>query len=89
MKSHVSRIINEWNPMGLLPFCPPDEYEPEIDEIVRLLPRAESDDQLATIIDEVFRYWFGNRCPCNYEACLGAAILIRRLPEQEGRGHNE
>ena len=37
----VKRIINNWDPIGLLPSVPDDEYEMEIGRIVSLLYKAE------------------------------------------------
>jgi hypothetical protein len=33
----VKKIVNEWNPVGLLPSAPEDEYELEIARIVALV----------------------------------------------------
>ncbi|WP_211656067.1 hypothetical protein [Planococcus alpniumensis] len=37
----VKSIIDEWDPIGLLDLgCPEDEYNPEIKDIVALLPNV-------------------------------------------------
>ena len=55
----VKSIIDEWDPIGLLdPEGPEDEYNPEIKDIVVLLPNVESVDELALRIRQVFIKWF-------------------------------
>ena len=36
-KSIVTTIINNWDPIDLLPYAPQDEYHVEIDLIVKLM----------------------------------------------------
>ena len=38
----VEKIINDWDPVGLLPSAPEDEYELEIARIFSLLSKAAS-----------------------------------------------
>lgn len=53
------KIIDEWDPIGLLKMgCPDDEYAPEVVDIIRLLPRVKSVDELAMGIQKVFTDWF-------------------------------
>lgn len=55
----VKSIIDEWDPIGLLNLgCPEDEYDPEIKDIVALLPNVKSVDELALRIRQVFIKWF-------------------------------
>ena len=43
--SNIKEIIDTWDPIGLFPFCPDDEYHSEISQIEAFLsePRAEKD----------------------------------------------
>ena len=54
----VTKIINQWDPIGLLPFAPSDEYHSEIAQITQLLAAARTEDDLAAGIDHVFRAAF-------------------------------
>ncbi|QHJ70909.1 DUF1871 family protein [Planococcus halotolerans] len=55
----VKSIIDDWDPIGLLDLgCPEDEYDPEIRDIVALLPHVKSVDELALRIRQVFIKWF-------------------------------
>lgn len=71
----VKKIIDEWDPIGLLKTgCPDDEYAPEIFDIVKVLPSVESVDELARVIRQVFKDWFAEYLA--YEDCYSIAIEI-------------
>lgn len=55
----VKEIIDEWDPINLLPHAPDDEYESEIKDIVNQLYTVESSEGLAVVIHNVFVNWFG------------------------------
>ena len=48
----IKEIINSWDPMGLMEFCPEDEYEAEIKGLRKLLGKE---------IRKLFRFYFSNR----------------------------
>ena len=51
----VRRIVNRVDPMKLIEFgCPFDEYDSEVEEILKLLPSAVSVKELTEIINEIF-----------------------------------
>lgn len=71
----VKKIIDEWDPIGLMdPDWYEDEYDPEIKDIVALLPEVKSIDELALCIRQVFIKWFGIFIPI--KTCYTAAIKI-------------
>lgn len=52
-------VINEWDPIDLLSIAPEDEYDPEINEILKIVTGIEVDtEQLATILQKVFIQYF-------------------------------
>lgn len=53
------RNINRWDPISLIGFCPMDEYETEILEIVGYINDGSVDADLAMVIYRVFSKWFG------------------------------
>ncbi len=55
----VKGIIDQWDPVGLLPICPPDEYDMEIESIVAIVARDIDMDTLASEIQAVFLEAFG------------------------------
>lgn len=76
--NEVQLIINEWDPIGLMDLgCPPDEYTPEIKDILGQLPEATSVDDLAIRVREVFIKWFKQAIPL--EECHPIAAEIWRL----------
>ncbi|MFJ7729317.1 DUF1871 family protein [Neobacillus sp. NPDC097160] len=50
----VKKSVNYWDPIGLLPSAPDDEYDMEIGRIVALLGKVDSINTLAEGIDEIF-----------------------------------
>ena len=36
-KERIKKIIDEWDPIDLLPFAPPDEYDYEINKIYSVI----------------------------------------------------
>lgn len=71
----VKSVIDEWDPIGLLDLgCPQDEYDPEIREIVALLPHVKLADELALKIRQVFIKWFEEFI--SIEECHSIALKI-------------
>ena len=59
MKNGYKKIINDWDPIGLMPFAPDDEYHFEIEKIKQLISSSKSIDDLTDGIYEVFTKSFG------------------------------
>ena len=55
----VKRVIDEWDPIGLLSHAPEDEYHTEIEEIQHLLSITDDCSELAEGIFSVFIDSFG------------------------------
>lgn len=53
----LRNIVNSINPMNLNG-CPDDEYDHEVQAIMELIPEAKSVEELAELIQEVFRECF-------------------------------
>ncbi|MTD31173.1 DUF1871 family protein [Planomicrobium sp. YIM 101495] len=71
----MKKVVDKWDPIDLLAMdCPPDEYDPEIRDIVKLLDRTTSADELAAGIRNVFIEWFGE--DLTLEKCQLPAIEI-------------
>ena len=58
----IKEIINLWDPMGLMDFCPEDEYETEVKGIRNLVVNNKNMDKksLAQEIRNIFEYYFSN-----------------------------
>lgn len=74
MKNIVRQVIHEWNPYGLLPEAPIDEFDWEIKKIVQSLTVVATVEELARSIQEIFTSSFGE--PFGYERCFIAAKKI-------------
>jgi hypothetical protein len=70
----VKKIVNDLDPIGLLPSAPDDEYEMEIGRIVALLSRVDSVDALAEGIGVIFTKAFD--WSFTKEECLSIAQKI-------------
>lgn len=70
----VKKIVDEWDPIGLLPFAPEDEYEMEIAGIVTLLNKVDSDEILSDGIGRIFKKSFGESL--SKEECFSVAKKI-------------
>lgn len=72
-------IINAWDPIGVFPMAPKDEYSNEINQISEYLNNAQSVniENLAKVINEVFINAFGTEVYVeNVEKCKGVAEKI-------------
>ncbi len=50
----VKKVVNEWDPIGVLPYAPDDEYEFEIAKIVALLNKVDTVEALSDGIGMIF-----------------------------------
>lgn len=55
----VAKIINNWDPINLLSFCPEDEYEQEIELVKGYINKLITTDKLAERIFDIFCSQFG------------------------------
>ena len=60
--NEIKEIINSWDPIGLIDFCPEDEYETEVKGIRNLVVNNKNMDKksLAQEIRNIFKYYFSN-----------------------------
>ena len=58
----IKEIINSWDPIVLMEFCPEDEYETEIKGLRNLVTNNRNIDKklLGQEIKKIFRYYFSN-----------------------------
>ena len=75
--SCLQQIINEWDPIGLFPIVPKDEYVEEIrkiEEYIKSMPDF-MEEQLADKINEIFVTLFGNDV---YKENVGTCIFVAK-----------
>ena len=79
--SSIKEIIDTWDPIGLFPFCPDDEYHSEISQIETFLsePRAEKD--LGEYIFALFAESFGSNVfqRSMAECCITAREILKTV----------
>ncbi|MCP1312221.1 DUF1871 family protein [Paenibacillus tyrfis] len=74
MKNLVRQVIHEWNPYGLLPHAPDNEFDSEIEKVTESLQQVNTLEELARSIQEIFSLSFGESF--KYERCLSVANQI-------------
>ncbi|MGI1659463.1 MAG: hypothetical protein ACRKFN_10835 [Desulfitobacterium sp.] len=73
----LRKIVNKVDPIGLIKICcPDDEYDPEVIDILKLIPESQSIQQLAAKTHEIFVKWFDEEMASNYESYSEIAKLI-------------
>jgi len=71
----VKAIIDEWDPIGLFPYVPNNEYHSEIEEIEKLLSSSACEAELADGIHDIFLRSFN---PDTFKKSLDECTLIAR-----------
>lgn len=81
MYKKIEKVINEWNPIGLLPHAPEDEYSSEIKRIMKVLEQQPdiSEQELDKAINTIFNTAFGIS-NSQAEKKLIARQIIQSLP---------
>lgn len=76
--NRIMEIINEWDPMGLFPLAPEDEYDFEVNDIEKVISENPkiSKEELAQNIDEIFLRWFNGIYESDLESCRKVAEKI-------------
>lgn len=61
-KEYIKVVVDEWDPIDLLPFAPLDEYDSETEKVYNLIKnKAKVEPQdLSEIIYNVFKEAFGS-----------------------------
>lgn len=78
MKLSIKKIIDEWDPIGLLPYTPADEYEKEVELIESYLCNTNpiTRDSLGNEILHLFSRRFGSVFEENIATCIEIAKKI-------------
>lgn len=86
MIDHITKIINGWDPVGLFPLAPEDEYRFEIELICRYLAENEvTAVMLGQYIRRMFTERFGSDVfPQSIAECTEIAEKILRADMQKG-----
>lgn len=80
--SAVREIVNKEDPIGLIEMeAPSDEYDPEINAVLRKLRPSESVESLQAMIHAVFVEWFGADVAGGRERYRSIAEQIKALKD--------
>ena len=60
IKQNIQKVINSWDPIGLMNICPEDEYELEINEVVGFVISNKNINKmsLSEEIRKIFNFYF-------------------------------
>jgi len=73
----IEKIINDWDPINLFPYSPPDEYRTEIEKIYNSCDKVCDKEALGRLIYKVFVDEFGDDVfKFNVNKCVEIAGLI-------------
>ena len=80
----TKEIIDQWDPIGLLEFCPSNEYDMEIESIAAVITKNIDADTLASKIMHIFQDYFGSDAfSGNHDECLKISnSLIQKIQEE-------
>lgn len=78
----VKIIIDEWNPYGLLPEAPADEFDIESRRIAEKISSSDTTEKIARIVSSVFSQAFEPQY-FGYDACYPAAEKIKQEIDKE------
>ena len=70
----IKEVIFKWDPIGLMEFAPPDEYDDECCLILNEF--AQTQESLGEIIYKVFKDNFGEAFQADLDNCLEVATEI-------------
>ncbi len=74
----VKEVVDQWDPIDLLAFCPPDEYDIEIKSICAMIQEDMDEDELAKVIQTIFTEYFGSDTfDKNFHDCRIVAKTIK------------
>ena len=74
---YIKKIIDDWDPIGLLSHAPDDEYQTEIEEIQQLLKICDDTEMLSEGIFCIFDKAFGKDVFLKTrEDCEGIARIL-------------
>ena len=73
----IKNVIVKWDPISLMEFAPPDEYDQECIDIFQVY--TEKCNPLSEIIYDVFSKAFGNEFKDDISKCIEIADEIETL----------
>ena len=79
--SNIKGIIDNWDPIGLFPFCPEDEYHSEISQIESFLNEPKEEKDLGEYIFELFIPSFGEN---SFQRSITECRMIARKIIENG-----
>lgn len=69
----IAEIVNQWDPIGLFPLCPRDEYSPEIVKIQNVMHAGISKENLGKAIFQIFSSAFDESFTKSEQECIAIA----------------
>jgi hypothetical protein len=83
------KIVNELDPMGLITFTGPDEYDLEVSEILARLKDQKTEQEIEKMVIAVFKKWFDDAGDETFYTGIGQKLMQVKMNLDEmrvGRG---
>lgn len=71
----VRQIINDIDPIGLIEWCGPEEYDPEVADIVAKLKDCMSPEEAKEMVIQVFTKWFDDPGNLDFYENIGPKLM--------------
>ena len=80
----ITEIINEIDPMGFMAFAGPDEYSPEVSDILQHLYSCNTAEEAHAMVIDVMIKWFGSAGDLSYYKGIGQKLMeIKKQLEED------
>lgn len=79
----IRHVIEEWNPYGLLPMCPDNEFDGEIAAIERGLNRCRGEADVVHLVSRVFLSSFSDSKRFLPEKCRDVGSKLYALLKEK------
>ncbi|TPE42782.1 DUF1871 family protein [Pontibacter mangrovi] len=72
----VRLVVNSIDPMGLIDWCGPEEYDAEVSDILTKLSQCGTEEEIKSMVIQVFRKWFDDPGDLSYYSRVGHDLMI-------------
>jgi len=71
----VRQVINSIDPMGLIDWCGPKEYDAEVSEILTKLSECGTEEEIKSMVIQVITQWFDEPGNLEYYSNVGHDLM--------------
>ena len=71
----VRQVVNSIDPMGLIDWCGPEEYDAEVAEILTKLRECITEEEIKAMVIQVFTKWFDDPRNLDFYSNVGHDLM--------------